>query len=66
LGKIFTPVVKKPKLLEQVRITLRTKHYSYKTKQAYTKNRVPRELFYWEGCLNQKYATHREKYLKAA
>lgn len=31
-----------------------------------TKNRVPLRLIYWEGCLNQKDATRREKYLKTA
>jgi putative endonuclease len=31
-----------------------------------TKNRVPLELVYWEGCLNQADATQREKYLKSA
>ncbi len=29
-----------------------------------TKNRGPFELIYFEGCLNQQDATHREKYLK--
>jgi len=31
-----------------------------------TKVRLPLELVYWEGCLNQMDATHREKYLKTA
>jgi len=31
-----------------------------------TKKRVPFELVYWEGCLNQNDAAHREKYLKSA
>jgi len=31
-----------------------------------TKNRRPLKLVYWEGCLNQKDATHREKYLKTS
>jgi putative endonuclease len=31
-----------------------------------TKHRVPFVLVYWEGCLNQKDATKREKYLKTA
>ncbi len=31
-----------------------------------TKKRVPLELVYWEGCLNQSDATLREKYLKTA
>lgn len=29
-----------------------------------TKNRRPFKLVYFEGCLSQKDATHREKYLK--
>ena len=29
-----------------------------------TKNRRPLVLIYFEGCLNQQDATHREKYLK--
>lgn len=29
-----------------------------------TKNRRPLKLIYFEGCLNQQDATHREKYLK--
>ena len=29
-----------------------------------TKTRLPVELIYFEGCLNQLDATHREKYLK--
>ncbi len=33
---------------------------------ASTKTRVPLELVYWEGCLNQADATQREKYLKSA
>lgn len=31
-----------------------------------TKNCLPLELVYYEGCLNQQDATHREKYLKTA
>ncbi|MFA5805658.1 MAG: GIY-YIG nuclease family protein [Melioribacteraceae bacterium] len=31
-----------------------------------TRNRMPLELIYWEGCLNQSYAIQREKYLKTA
>lgn len=31
-----------------------------------TKNRVPLELVYFEACLNQQDATHREKYLKTS
>ena len=30
-----------------------------------TKARVPLKLVYWEGCLDQKDATKREKYLKS-
>jgi len=30
-----------------------------------TMNRRPLELIYFEGCLNQQDATHREKYLKS-
>ena len=30
-----------------------------------TKNRIPFELIYFEGCFNQKDALHREKYLKS-
>lgn len=31
-----------------------------------TRNRIPVELVYWEGCLNQKDAVRRERYLKTA
>lgn len=31
-----------------------------------TKHRVPLELIYWEGCLNESDAAQREKYLKSA
>ncbi len=31
-----------------------------------TKNRRPFKLIYYEACLNQQDATHREKYLKRA
>jgi putative endonuclease len=31
-----------------------------------TKDRRPLELVYYEACLNQQDATHREKYLKTA
>jgi len=31
-----------------------------------TKNRLPVKLVYYEACLNQQDATHREKYLKSA
>ncbi len=30
-----------------------------------TKDRRPLKLIYFEGCLNQQYAAHREKYLKS-
>ena len=35
-------------------------------KVASTKNRLPVKLVYYETCLNQQDATHREKYLKTA
>lgn len=31
-----------------------------------TKNRMPLQLVYYEACINQKDATHREKYLKTS
>ena len=31
-----------------------------------TKNRLPVEIVYYEACLNQQDATHREKYLKTS
>jgi len=31
-----------------------------------TKNRLPVKLVYYEACLNQQDATHREKYFKTA
>ena len=31
-----------------------------------TKGRMPLELIYWEGCLNESDAAQREKYLKTA
>jgi len=31
-----------------------------------TKKRKPLQLIYWEGCLNQKDALKREKYLKSS
>lgn len=34
-------------------------------KVASTKNRLPVELIYFEGCRNQQDATRREKYLKS-
>ena len=33
---------------------------------ASTRKRQPFELVYWEGCLNQRDATQREKYLKSS
>lgn len=35
-------------------------------KVPFTKNRIPLELVYWEGCLNEHDAAIREKYLKTA
>lgn len=35
-----------------------------KVKVESTKNRRPLKLIYYEACLNQQDATHREKYLK--
>lgn len=37
-----------------------------KGKVTSTKNRVPLKLVYFEGCLNQQDATHREQYLKSS
>ena len=31
-----------------------------------TRRRIPLELIYWEGCLNENDAARREKYLKSA
>lgn len=31
-----------------------------------TRRRIPLELVYWEGCLNESDAARREKYLKSA
>lgn len=31
-----------------------------------TKNRIPLKLVYFEACINQQDATHREKYLKTS
>ena len=31
-----------------------------------TKSRIPLELVYWEGCLNEHDSARREKYLKSA
>jgi putative endonuclease len=41
-----------------------TEHHSGKVKA--TKFRLPMKLIYWEGCLNQKDASSREKYLKTS
>jgi len=41
-----------------------SEHNSGKVKS--TENRRPMKLVYWEGCLSQKDATSREKYLKTA
>jgi len=35
-------------------------------KVASTKNRIPLEIIYYEACVNQKDALHREKYLKTS
>ncbi|MBU2579342.1 GIY-YIG nuclease family protein [Patescibacteria group bacterium] len=40
------------------------KHKNGKVKS--TENRRPLKLIYYEACLNQQDATHREKYLKTA
>lgn len=54
-GKMYTGYTKDLKLrLEQHN---KGKVYS-------TKNRRPLKMIYFEGCLNQQDATHREKYLK--
>ena len=37
-----------------------------KGKVSSTKNRTPLKLVYFEGCVNQQDATHREKYLKTS
>ena len=37
-----------------------------KGKVVSTKNRLPLKLVYYEACLNQDDATHREKYLKTS
>lgn len=38
----------------------------FKGEVSSTKNRLPLQLIYFEGCLNQQDATHREKYLKTS
>lgn len=44
-------------------LQLRFEHHQ-KGKVESTKNRRPLSLIYYEACLNQQDATHREKYLK--
>ena len=44
-------------------VELRFKQHN-KGKVSSTKNRRPLNLIYYEACLNQQDATHREKYLK--
>jgi len=44
-------------------LKLRFEHYNQGLVDS-TKNRQPLELIYYEACLNQQDATHREKYLK--
>lgn len=44
-------------------LKLRFEHHN-KGLIASTKNRRPLKLIYYEACLNQQDATHREKYLK--
>lgn len=44
-------------------LKLRFEHHQ-KGKVESTKNRRPLSLIYYEACLNQQDATHREKYLK--
>jgi len=50
-------------LLETPDSKLRLKQHQQKEVQS-TKNRGLFKLVYFEGCLNQQDATHREKYLK--
>ncbi len=45
-------------------ITKRLEEHNHGRVQS-TKHRIPFELIYWEGCLNQQDATRREKYLKS-
>lgn len=54
-GKNYTGYTKNLKLRLQ-------EHFSGRVES--TKHRLPFELVYFEGCLNQQDATHREKYLK--
>jgi len=46
-------------------ITNRVKQHNQGAVQS-TKNRRPLQLLYYEACLNQQDATHREKYLKTS
>jgi len=54
-GKFYTGYTKNLKLRFEA-------HQQGKVKC--TKNRRPFEIIYYEACLNQQDATHREKYLK--
>ena len=54
-GKFYTGYTKDLKL--------RFEHHNQGLVES-TKNRQPLELIYYEACLNQQDATHREKYLK--
>jgi len=46
---------------------LRARLRAHNNGQVYsTKRRIPLELVYWEGCLNEGDAAQREKYLKSA
>lgn len=55
-GKMYTGYTKNLKL----RFELHSKGKVFSTK-----DRRPLKLIYFEGCLNQQDATHREKYLKS-
>ena len=55
-GKMYTGYTKDLKLRFELH---------QKGKVDSTKNRRPLKLVYFEGCLNQQDATHREKYLKS-
>jgi putative endonuclease len=46
-------------------LTVRLQNHN-KGKVESTKKRTPLGLVYWEGCLNQKDAVKREKYLKTS
>ncbi|MBU1121798.1 MAG: GIY-YIG nuclease family protein [Candidatus Omnitrophica bacterium] len=46
---------------------LKKRMADHRTGKVYsTKDRLPVKLIYYEACLNQQDATHREKYLKSA